>query len=128
MAAGNELLEALRSFAEIERRIVTLGERPNVDNAHANAMVSARRELVMAFAKLGTELERDPNLTAHPDMMTEGTRLFSAFRAQNSINQADWPAIRVRDDPAQYRIASQSVVERSRAFWQWAERELGFRR
>ncbi|MBN8829855.1 MAG: hypothetical protein J0G94_04315 [Sphingomonadales bacterium] len=128
MGAGKELLEALRSFAEVERKIVLLGERPEVDNAHASAMVNARRELVMAFAKLGTALDTDPHLTAHPDKMTQGTRLFSAFRAQNAINQADWPAIRVRDDPAQYRVAAQSVVDRSRAFWQWVERELGFRR
>jgi len=126
MPVGNELMEALQSFADVERTIVSIGEVAGHDNA--SAFVNARRDLVMAFAQLGTALSRDPFLSANPDKMTEGTRLFSAFRAQNSINQADWPVIRARDHAAEYRVASQPVVERSRAFWQWIERETGFRR
>lgn len=126
MTIGTELVEALRSFAAVEKDIVAAGQR--ADNDIAVELVRVRRELVLEFASLGKALEQDPLLKAHPDKMTEGTRLFSAFRSANSINQANWPAIRVRDEREAYRGASMPVVDRSRAFWGWVDRELGFRR
>jgi hypothetical protein len=126
MAMSAELEGALRSFATAERDIVAAGQRKDGDNAME--LVRLRRDLVLQFAKLGNALEQDPHLKANPDKMTEGTRLFAAFRSANSINQANWPAIRVRDEREAYRSASLPVVERSRAFWAWVDRELGYRR
>lgn len=126
MAIGAELEDALRSFATAERDIVAVGQLKDGDNAME--LVRVRRDLVLQFAKLGNALAQDPLLTSNPEKMTEGTRLFAAFRSANSINQANWPAIRVRDEREAYRSASQPVVERSRAFWAWVDRELGFRR
>ncbi|MBT2186988.1 hypothetical protein [Sphingobium nicotianae] len=126
MPIGSELQGALRSFVAVEREIVALGER--ADPTKAAEFVNMRRDLVMEFAKLGMALSNDPYLVANPDQMTQVTRLFSAFRAANSINQADWPAIRVRDNPEGYKDACRPVAERSGAFWQWVERELGHRR
>ena len=126
MPTGNELDQALRSFAEVERWIVQLDTRADATNALA--FVNMRRDLVMEFAKVGKALEQEPWLVANPDKMTQVTRLFAAFRTQNALNQADWPVIRVRDDPAAYACASRPVGERSAAFWQWVEQELGFRR
>jgi hypothetical protein len=126
MAIGAELEDALRSFAIAERDIVSAGQLKNGDNAME--LVRVRRDLVLQFAKVGNALEQDPHLKAHPDKLTEGTRLFAAFRSANSINQANWPAIRVRDEREAYRSASQPVIERSRAFWAWVDQELGFRR
>jgi hypothetical protein len=126
MPTGNELDQALRSFAEVERGIVQLDTRADATNALA--FVNMRRDLVMEFAKVGKALEQEPWLVANPDKMTQVTRLFAAFRTQNALNQADWPVIRVRDDPAAYAGASRPVGERSAAFWQWVEQELGFRR
>lgn len=126
MAIGAELEDALRSFAIAERDIVSAGQLKDGDNAME--LVRVRRDLVLQFAKVGNALEQDPHLKANPDKLTEGTRLFAAFRSANSINQANWPAIRVRDEREAYRSASQPVVERSRAFWAWVDQELGFRR
>lgn len=126
MAIGAELEDALRSFATAERDIVSAGQLKDGDNAME--LVRVRRDLVLQFAKVGNALEQDPHLKAYPDKLTEGTRLFAAFRSANSINQANWPAIRVRDEREAYRSASQPVIERSRAFWAWVDQELGFRR
>lgn len=126
MAIGAKLSEALISFTRTEGDIVAFGQ--NLTPANAMEFVRLRRELVLEFAKLGTALEVDPLLTANPDLKTQGLRLFSAFRSQNSINQANWPAIRVRDDLENYRISSKPVVEASRNFWGWIEKELGFKR
>ena len=126
MPIGRELQDALQSFTAVERDIVTLGQR--ADPARAAEFVNMRRDLVMAFAKVGTALGGDPFLVANPEKMTQVTRLFAAFRTANSINQADWPAIRVRDNPLDYKQASKPVGLRSQAFWQWIEQELGYKR
>lgn len=123
MSIGPELTEALRSFARVERDIVALGQGRNGDNA--SELVRVRRELVLEFARLGQALEKDPYLQANPAKLTDATRLFAAFRSQNSINQANWPAIRVRDNQEDYKIASQPVGEKSRAFWGWIAQEFG---
>lgn len=126
MPVGAKLLNALRSFATVEREIVSLGERTDASNAQD--FVRLRRDLVLEFAKLSAALESDPHLIAHPDKLSQATRLFAAFRTANSINQADWPAIRVRDNVESYRTAAQPVGERSHAFWSWIEQEFGFKR
>lgn len=126
MPIGSELTSALQEFAGVERAIVALGR----GNAASNALelVRVRRDLVLQFAKLGSALERDPHLKDNPDQMTQATRLFAAFRSANSINQANWPAIRVRDNLEEYLGASLPVADASRAFWTWVDQHLGFRR
>jgi len=126
MPIGADLTSALRSFAAIEDDIITFGQ--TIDASKAAAFVQRRREMAHAFAMLRNALEQEPWLIDRPDLMTEALRRLSAFRAANSINQAEWPAIRVRDDPAAFRVAAQSVVVPSRAFWRWTEEALGHMR
>ncbi|MBO9669012.1 MAG: hypothetical protein J7485_00695 [Sphingobium sp.] len=127
MAIGAELAQALRNFAKQERDIVQLGQRVEPDNALE--FVRMRRSLVMCFAEVGTAMEKDSWLnTQPPEVILEGRQLFSAFRAANSINQANWPAIMARDDPQGYQIAARPVGDKSRAFWAWVEKNLGFKK
>lgn len=123
MPIGADLANALRSFAAIENDIITFGQ--TMDASKASAFVERRREMAHEFAVLRNALEQEPLLIDDPERMTEALRLLSAFRASNSINQAEWPAIRVRDDPAAFRIAAQAVATCARDFWRWMERELG---
>jgi hypothetical protein len=125
MAIGAELTSALRSFAAVENDIIAFGR--GADASKALEFIQKRKQMITEFAALRDALENDPYLVAKPELKTEVMRLFSAFRAQNAINQADWPAIRVRDNLPQFRIAAQSVGPPSRAFWQWVDRELGFK-
>ncbi len=126
MAIGRELTQALRRFADLERQIVLLGQRVDADNALE--FVRMRRQLVMGFADVGAALEKDPWLATRPDVIQHGRQLFSAFRAANSINQANWPVVKARDDPRGYEVAARPVGDKSRAFWHWIEKELGFKR
>ena len=126
MAIGAELTHALRNFSAVEREIVGSGQRVSPDNALE--FVKQRRQLVLCFADLGNALEKDPWLSTQPDIIRAGRQYFSAFRAANSINQANWPVVKAKDDPDGYRVAARPVGEKSRAFWAWAEQELGFKR
>ena len=126
MSIGPELTAALRDFAGVERDIVMLGRSASA--ANASELVKVRRDIVLEFAKVGAALEKDRHLKDHPEQMTQATRLFAAFRSGNSINQANWPAIRVRDNLKEYLGASLPVAEASRAFWTWMDQHLGFRR
>lgn len=127
MAIGAELAQALRNFARLEGDIVKLGQRVSADNAIE--FVRMRRGLVMCFAEVGAAMEKDAWLTAQPpELIQRGRQLFSAFRAANSINQANWPVVKARDDPKGYQVAASPVGDKSRAFWAWVERELGFKK
>lgn len=125
MTIGAELTQALRNFATVEQQIVKLGQRVDPDNALE--FVRMRRQLVMGFAEINAALDKDPWLNARPEILQQCRQLFSAFRAANSINQANWPVVKARDDPKGYQIAAAPVGEKSRAFWRWVEKELGFR-
>lgn len=126
MSIGTALVDALSRFAALERELVALGQR--ADASTAIEFVRMRRQLVMEFAQVGAALEKDPWLSANSHLMQQAQRLLSAFRAQNTINQANWPVVRVRDNLADYQIAARPVGERSRDFWDWIEFELGFKR
>jgi len=126
MAVSAELILALKRFAAVERQIVTLGQR--VDPANALEFVRMRRQLVMGFAEVGMALEKDPWFADRPDALRQGRQLFSAFRAANSINQANWPVVKAKDDPRAYEVAARLVADKSRAFWNWIEKELGVTR
>jgi hypothetical protein len=126
MGISAELAQALRAFSAVERDIVSLGKR--VDPATAVDFVRMRRQLVIGFAEVGSALDKDAWLAAQPDVLQRGRQLFSAFRAQNSINQANWPVVRARDDPDGYQVAARPVGEKSRDFWRWVETELGHKR
>lgn len=126
MRIGSALQQALANFWEVECEVVRIGRQ--ADQGNAVELVRIRRQLVNQFAELGRAIEQDPFLQSDPDLMTQATRLFSAFRSQHALNQASWPAVMVRDNIAGYRETSQQVAERSRQFWQWVEPELGFKR
>jgi len=125
MAADTSLTEALRAFAAAEQRIVDHDRLGDAGNAAE--LVRLRRDLVMAFAQVAAALESDPGLRAQPDRQAQATRLLSAFRTQNAVNQADWPAIRIPQDRDAYHESVARVQARSRAFWDWVGEELGVR-
>lgn len=122
---SDDLCRALKSFAATEKEIVRLGVM--ADPNQAGALLQYRRQLVQDFADVNAALGTEPRLIDDPERMTQAMRVLAAFRTRNSINQADWPVIRVRDHPAEYQVAISHVIEASRAFWRWVETELGFR-
>jgi hypothetical protein len=126
MAIGRALQRALQSFAQTESEIVAFGR--GADASKALEFVHMRKRMIAEFAALRDALENDPYLKANDARKTEILRLFSAFRTQNAINQANWPAIRVKDNLPDFRIAAQAVGPFSQAFWSWIEKEFGYRR
>jgi hypothetical protein len=112
---SERLVQSLKSFAQTEREIVEFGRVG--DASKALDLVRLRKQLIAEFATLGTALETEPDLAQDANAKTEILRLFSAFRAANSINTAEWPVIRVRDHLTEYRSAVQNVGQAAQAFW-----------
>ncbi|MCW2337968.1 hypothetical protein M2337_002201 [Sphingobium sp. B2D3A] len=123
---SSDLAELLRAFSATETEIVQLGTIAQAARMHE--LLQLRRQFVEQFGLVSAALQREPILLASPALMTQAMRLLAAFRSRNAINQADWPVIRVRDDPIAYREASQHVKDASRDFWDWIETAVGFRR
>lgn len=124
MSIGSQLKSALQSFAQVEAQIVSRGVP--MTPAESLDLLHLRRQLITEFATLSAAIEAEPILRRSPTMLTEATRLLAAFRTANSVNQAEWPVVRVREDAAGYRIAVQRVVTASDAFWSWAAQSLHF--
>jgi len=124
MLIGSALKGALESFAQVEADIVAHGAP--VTTAESQELLQLRRQLITEFARLSAAIEAEPSLARSPSMLTDATRLLAAFRTANSVNQADWPVIRVREDAAGYEAAVQKVVNASSAFWDWADHSLQF--
>ncbi len=123
---GKALDESLRSFATVEDEIIAFGV--GADASKALEFVQKRKQMIGEFARLRDALEGDPHLASNQEIKSEVMRLFSAFRTQNAINQEEWPAILVRDNLPAFREAAKSVGPFSRAFWDWARKELGHSR
>ena len=119
---GNRLARALASFAETERGIVQFGLAG--DTERAVELIRLRKQMVTDFAALGQALEAERHLAEDPTKKTEILRLFAAFRTTNALNTAEWPAIRVRDDVASFRVAAKSVGLSTLAFWDKVRSEL----
>ncbi len=98
-----------------------------MDAGKASAFIHRRRDMAHEFAVLCNALEREPLLITQPELMTQALRLLSAFLARNSIKQVECPAIRVRDEPALFRIAARSVAAAARDFWRWVDQTLDYR-
>jgi len=41
-----------------------------------------------------------------------------------ALHQADWPVVRIDEDPAAYRASAHQVQIKSAAFWRWCREGL----
>jgi hypothetical protein len=118
--------DALRNYSIIERDVAATGTR--LDESSKLALVRARRQLSERIGELGPAIEQDEELAGEPDRQRELSRLFAAMRYALALHQANWPVVKISEDPAAYRASATGVQEKSGAFWDWCRVHLGIQK
>jgi hypothetical protein len=126
MRLSVQLRDALGNFRVVEDDVAAIGVRS--DEARKQALVRSRRELSERIGELAPAIEADADLAAQPEKHKEVGRLFAAMRYSLAVHQADWPAVKIDEDPAAYRHSALNVQEKSKAFWGWWQQHAGLRR
>lgn len=121
-----QLHDALTHYAELEGAVVSAGRRSDADRKLD--LVRARRKFAEQLGLLGLLIIQDRKLAETPDMQQDMNRLFTAFRFALGQHQANWPAVRIDEDPAGYARSAWEAYAKSDQFWAWCLANLNFRR
>jgi hypothetical protein len=106
---------ALADLVAAERAVAAVSDRK--DAGRKTDLVKARRLMAEQLGVVGLLIENEPGLADRPGDKSAVTRQFSAMRAQLAVHQANWPAVRIDDDPAAYRRSALAVRDKVSAFW-----------
>jgi hypothetical protein len=116
MIPSAALRQALADLVTAEKGVAAVSDRKDAERKAD--LVKARRRIAEQLGVVGGLIEREPSLSGDDDAKTRITRLFSAMRSQLAMHQANWPAIRIDDDPVAYRDSAMAVREKVSAFWE----------
>lgn len=120
---SEQLRQALLDYAVIEREVSTAG--PDRSDDAKRALLRNRRLLAEQLGRLGLLIDRDEALATAPDTQQEMNQLFAGMRYALALHQADWPVVRIDEDPVAYQTSAQRVQVKSAAFWGWCRDRLG---
>jgi hypothetical protein len=121
-----QLHDALARYAELEQAVVSAGRRS--DPERKLDLVRARRKFAEQLGQLGLLIVQDRTLAETPDKQQEMNRLFTGFRFALGQHQANWPAVRIDEDPRGYAQSAWEAYSKSDQFWAWCLSNLNFRR
>lgn len=122
MILSEPLRRALLDYAALERAVASA--TPDRDDAAKRALVRDRRLLSEQIGRLGLLIEHDEALAGDAVAQRETGRLFAAMRYALALHQADWPVVRISEDPAAYHLSAHRVQVKSAAFWRWCREGL----
>jgi hypothetical protein len=120
-----ELYEALQTLATVARDTAEIGKR--TDPARKLTLVQLRRKLAIQIGHVSQLIDQDRVLQKHPAKRRELDNLFSAVRYALGQHQADWPAVKIDDDPSGYAMSAQLAYAKSDELWKWCKANLNFR-
>jgi hypothetical protein len=121
-----QLHDALARYAELEQAVVSAGRRS--DPERKLDLVRARRKFAEQLGLLGLLIVQDRMLAETPDKQQDMNRLFTTFRFALGQHQANWPAVRIDEDPKGYAQSAWEAYSKSDQFWTWCLANLKFRR
>lgn len=121
MTAGStDLIALLDALDECHLAVARI---PIGGVAAGRELVGLRRVLSLRAAAMAEALDRYL-APLDPEVRQEGRRRLADMRAAAALHQAEWPAVRLLDDPAAYRVSAERVRERHRAFDRWLRAHL----
>lgn len=122
MILSEPLRRALLAYAAIEHAVATA--TPDQGDEAKRALLRDRRLLAEHLGQLGPLIEQDEILATDPETQHEMSHLFAAMRYALALHQADWPVVRIEEDPVAYHSSAQQVQVKSTAFWRWCRDRL----
>jgi len=112
-----QLHEALALYAELEQAVISAGRRS--DPGRKLDLVRARRKFAEQLGRIGILIVQDRQLAATPDIQKAMNKHFTTFRYALGQHQADWPAVRIDEDPEGYARSAWEAYYKSDQFWEW---------
>lgn len=122
MILSEQLRRALLDYAATETAVATA--TPDRGDEAKRALLRDRRLLAEHLGRLGPLIEQDETLATDPETQREMSHLFAAMRYALALHQADWPVVRIDEDPVAYHSSAQHVQVKSAAFWRWCRDRL----
>lgn len=123
MAVSRALLDALATFASIERDLIEISVRH--DDARKHALVKARRHLAEQMGRIGSLLGQEPSLAERPHEQARLGKAFTTMRYRLASHQADWPAVIIDEHREGHLRSSDEVRDKADAFWSACRDILG---
>lgn len=122
MAKRAEVLREIDTLERIQAELAGIASR--TDEERKPALVELRRQLSAQIARVGTLA--DSLFVASDSEVTRAYRAhFSRMRSRAALHQADWPAVRLGENPEAYRASALGVREANREFVAWMRTTLG---
>jgi hypothetical protein len=99
------------------------GIASRTDDSRRHELIQLRKRLAAQIAEIGRLA--DPLFSAgDPETARVYRAKFSAMRSATAMHQANWPAVRLDDGEAGYRVSSNAVSETNRGFITWMRATL----
>ncbi|GEM_PF-1225774 len=125
VALSPQLHDALALYAELEQAVISAGRRSDPDRKLA--LVRARRKFAEQLGRIGLLIIQDRQLAATPQVQKDMSQRFTTFRYAMGQHQANWPAVRIDEDPRGYAQSAWEAYSKSDQFWGWCLANLDFR-
>ena len=111
----SDLVAAMHALDELESIQSGLAKvAMRTDEERKRDLINYRRNLAKQMTRIMNVAE--PLFASDPEGRAEFRRCYSAMRAAAAQHQTDWPAIRLGEDDAGYRLSASTVRMANNAF------------
>ena len=89
------------------------------DDRRRNDLIDLRRQLAAKLISVGRVAEPVIIESGDPELLKTYRQKISNMRFTASMHQADWPAVKLGERPAEYTASAKAVRETNREFIAW---------
>lgn len=112
----------LDTLERIQNELAAVATR--TDDRRRHDLVDLRRKLSMQIAVVGEAADSLFAAIVDPSINRTYRDKFSRMRSAAALHQADWPAVRLGEDPEKYQTSALTVREANRDFVSWTRTTL----
>jgi hypothetical protein len=108
---------ALEMLAAVQEDLAVIATRS--DDRRKNDLIVLRRQLALKIAEVGRIVEPVINGIGDPDLLRTYREKLSRMRSAAAMHQANWPAVKLGEQPEEYNASAVAVRDANRDFVAW---------
>jgi hypothetical protein len=121
-----ELVRELDVLAQVQAELASIATR--TDDRRRYDLIDLRRNLSLQITAVGNAADPFFASLGDPDLVRTYRSKFSRMRTAAALHQANWPAVRLGENTAQYQQSARGVREANQMFVAWMREALATRR
>jgi hypothetical protein len=121
-----ELVRELDVLAQVQAELASIATR--TDDRRRYDLIDLRRNLSLQITAVGNAADPFFASLGDPDLVRTYRSKFSRMRTAAALHQANWPAVRLGENTAQYQQSARGVREANQMFVAWMRETLAMRR